>query len=207
MPLRRSDKPPSNRSAQSETRRRRLTAGRKALVLIVSIVVAALIAASLWISVAAVVEKVRVANGMRQIIDIVDMSRQLAITQHDLGAVDREDLLARLARTGRIKLAGDSGGLMTVSNPWDGSIVAFASSRNSMHLESVVPSRVCERIVELLAKDIESLGLRQIDVKGWKESWRQIYSESGHGRVGAIEISAGCQSDVQVVLALTFALR
>jgi hypothetical protein len=63
------------------------------------------------------------------------------------------------------------------------------------------------RIIELLAQNIQPLGLKQIDAKGVDESWRQMYVDKGQTSLGREEIAAGCRSDQFVILDLTFSLR
>lgn len=181
---------------------------RKLLVLVVAIGVAVLIAGSLWVSIDAMIEKVKVSRVTSQILDIVDMARHLASLEAKFGSATREDIIARLVRTGQIKIADENGsGLMTLVNPWGGALTTFTVSSDLFRMETVVPSRSCARIVSLLIESNTSLGLKQVDTRSGDESWRQIYASVGRGHLGSDEVAAGCRSDKVINLALSFALR
>jgi hypothetical protein len=181
---------------------------RSLLVLVVSISVTVLIVVSLWVSVSAIVEKVKISRGMSQIIDVVDLSRRVAGAEHSFGSAGPEDILVRLARLQQIQIVGDnSQGLRTLVNPWGGTLVATTLPDNLFRVETVVPSRVCMRIIDLLLQNRNPLGVRQIDAKGGDESRRQVFADSRHGLLSGDEIAAGCRSDQLVILDLTFPLR
>lgn len=202
--------PFSKKTARTEKKihRRGVSFWRGLLVMVVSIFVTILIVLSLWVSIGAIIQKIKISHGISQIIDIVDMSRRYASLERDIGATGREDILDRIERNGLIEASGRvSDGLKTVVNPWGGTLAAFTIPGNFFRLETVVPSRTCVRIIDLLTENTRSLGLKQIDAKGIDESWRQIYSEKNQSKLGSAEISAGCRSDQLVILDLTFTLR
>jgi hypothetical protein len=186
---------------------RPITLGRRMLVYVTSVIVACLVAGSLWVSIGAIVEKIKLAHGVAEIIDIVDLTRRMAAAEHDFGTAPHEDLLKHLARLKQIEVTGESDGLKTVLNPWEGALTAMTISDNLFRLETVVPSLACERIIALLTKNIGALELRQIDAKAGSESLRQIYTEHNAHKLGMDDIAAGCRSTQPVMLALTFTLR
>jgi len=181
--------------------------GRNLLVFVAAVFVATLIGLSLWVSVTAITQKINVVRGTRQIIDVVDMARHIAEVEHSLGAAKQEDLLLRLSSMGQAGIAGDKDSLKTMTNPWGGILVAYTVSDSRFRMEDILPPQICARIVTLLTSNINSLGLLNIDVKGGNRAWRQLYVDSSHGQLNRNEIAAGCRSDTQVVLALTFSLR
>ena len=177
---------------------------RSLLFLVVSILVVVMIALSLWVSIGAMMEKTKISNGINQIIDIVDLSRRMVVND----MTPHEDLLALLARSKQIEAGGNSSdGLRTLVNPWGGTFEAYGVSGNLFRVETVVPSRACVRIIDLLTQNVGSLGLREIDAKGSDQSQRQIYTERSHGTLTNDEVAAGCYSDQFVILDLVFTLR
>jgi hypothetical protein len=188
-------------------RRRGISFWRSMAIFIVSVIVVVLVMLSLWVSIGAIIEKVKISRGMSQVIDVVDMSRRVATAEHDFGSI-REDILVRLARMKQIQAAGDdTNGLRTLVNPWGGTLTAVTVPINLFRVETVVPSRVCKRMINLLTENPNSLGIKQIDAKGSDEALRQIYSEAMRDNLTRDEISAGCHSDQLVILDLTFTLR
>lgn len=181
---------------------------RKLLILVMAMLVAALVAFGVWVTVSAIVQKGKVSRGAEQIYDIVELSRRIATNDRTLGANPRDDLLGRLAAAGQIQTQNNTGqGLRFLTNPWEGTMVAYTMSGFQFKIETVLPSRACVRIIELMGQNVNSLGLKQVDVKGVDESWRQIYSDKTRNNLGSEEIAAGCRSDQMVMLDLTFTLR
>lgn len=195
-------------SNEKSLRRRGISFWRSLAIFIVSVIVVVLVMLSLWVSIGAIIEKVKISSGMSQVIDVVDMSRSAAAAEHSFGTAGREDILVRLVRMKQIQAAGDdNNGLRTLVNPWGGTLTAVTVSGNLFRVETVVPSRVCKRMISLLTENTNSLGIRQIDAKGSDEALRQIYSAAMRDNLTKDEISAGCHSDQLVILDLTFILR
>ncbi len=181
---------------------------RKLVILVVAVVVVALVAASLGITTMAFVERIKIGRGTSQMIDIVDLSRRVPEFDHDVGKNGRDDLLLRLDRVQQLKATGEQDGLKTVSNPWDGSIVSFTTDANIFRVETEVPSLICTRMIDLMTKNVGSLGLQQINVRGKNEAWRQIFSrDAAREKPSERDLAAGCRSDNRVTVALTFTLR
>ncbi len=177
------------------------------LVLCVSGVVVGVILAGLWISATAIIEKVRLANGLRQIIDVVSVAREAAAFDSALGASGREDMMLALQKLGRFTPDGEIDGVKTARNPWGGILTALALPGGIMRVQTIVPTHACQRVIDVFGQNPQALGLRQIEVKGWQESWRQVYVEGSRGKVSEEEIAAGCSNTVQANVALTFSLR
>ena len=182
--------------------------GHGLLVIVTSAFVAVLVVGSLWVVGSAMLDRINTSHGTNQIIDIVELSRRVASSERAFGTMEHEDLLLRLGRIKQITVAGESQGLKTVINPWGSNIVAYSLQNNMFRLETNVPSHNCQRIVELLTKNISSLGLRQIETKENNAAWQLIYSaESGHDMISPQTIIAGCHNNGKIDLALTFVLR
>ena len=203
-----SKKKTSAKPFEKSARRKGVGFARGLLVFVVSVVVAVLIVFSLWISVGAITQKIKVSRETSQIIDIVDMTRRLASLQRNLGNSGREDILAKLAQSAQIDVAESKyEGLSTVANPWGGTVTAYTVPTNLFRIETVVPSRACVRILDLLTQSIRSLGIQQIDAKGVDESWRQIFVDKDSNPLSATAVAAGCRSNQFVILDFTLTLR
>jgi hypothetical protein len=185
-----------------------LTVRHSFIVWCVAFVVAGAIAVSLLVAVGAIREKARMVRGASQILDLVDMSRRLAESEHAFGATGREDILRRLAQMGQIQVENESNGLKALMNPWGGTLVAYTIAPDSrLKMETIVTPRVCARIIGMLTENMNALGLRQIDTRGLYFVWRTIYDGGGSAKPGKNQIAAGCQGYESVTLALTFSLR
>lgn len=199
------------RTEKVPVRRRRMSFWRGLLVLVVSIIVAALIVVSVWATIGAMTQKTKVSNEITQVIDLVDVTRRYANVERGFGQSGREDVVAKMASTGQVQVSNnESGGLKTLANPWGGTLVAYTVPPGFFRIETVVPSRACVRIINLLTPNIQSLGIKQVDAKGVDESWRQIYLDKGANvpfKLANEQIAAGCRSDQFVILDFTFTLR
>jgi hypothetical protein len=184
----------------------KMSLGRTIVVYTASACVLVVIVASLWIAAMAIGEKVKIAHGVSQIVDIVDLIRRMASVEAAVGKVDREDLMLHLAQRKQIEPMNGGNGRQMLMNPWNGTLIAYTVGSNAFRLENIVPSRICTRITGLLAGSLSSAGMLQIDVNGG-DGWRQIYSEANHGVLRKEDISAGCRRDQNVDLAMTFTLR
>lgn len=200
----------SKRSEKTQAQKR-ISFWRGLLVTVVSILVVALIGASLWVSIGAITQKIKVSKEISQIIDLVDVTRRYANLDRTLGMTAHDDVLGRLSNAGQIQVSGNNGdGLKTLANPWGGTVVAYVVNTNLFRIETVVPSRACVRIISLLSPNLQSMGVKQIDAKGVDEAWRAIYVEktqTAQNKLVNDQIVAGCRTKQFVILDFTFSLR
>ena len=174
--------------------------------ILVSGLVIGVLIVGLWISVNAVIEKMRLAQGLRRIIDIVSTAREMSVNDRTIGQ-KQEDLVAMLERLGRDTPTGTSGDLKALTNPWGGVLLATIVPAGHVHIETVVPPYVCRRMTDLFGQDTQALGVELIEVRGAKESWRMLYSKASPAPVGEAAINAACGSSAETDIALTFSLR
>jgi len=193
--------------AASKVRAIRMSIGRSIITICVTIFVIALIVASFWVAVDAVRQKINLVRGTGQVIDIVDLTRRVAATERNFGATDHEDVLARLSQLEQVKTVKDDGSEQKIINPWGGALVAYAVPGNLFRIEDTLSPLACDRMIGVLTKDINSLGLREINTRSEGQSWRQIYLAKENGSLQSNQIAAGCNSRTRVTLALTFILR
>lgn len=184
-----------------------MTLGHRLSLQAITACVALLIIGSLWVAGDAMFEKLRTARGTAQIVDIVELSRRLSNMDRDLGAVEREDLIKRLAHSKQVEDVHESDGLATIANPWGGDIVAYTVPNDLFRLETAVPPRACMRILNILTQSMTLPELKKIDARGRNGAGRQIFDASSQSRLDKTGIAAGCQSNDNLMLILTFALR
>lgn len=174
-------------------------------ILIGGLVIGVLIVA-LFISASAIIEKIRLAQGLRSMIELVDTARELAASNQSIGQQSL-DLVAMLEKLGRDTPTGISGDLKTLTNPWEGLLMAVIVPPGHIRIETVVPPHACRRMIELFGQDAQALGVEDITVRGPKNSGRQIYSRATPGPIGEAAMIAGCGNDPLADLILTFSLR
>jgi len=182
-------------------------------VLLFSGIVTGIIVTALWVSVTSIYEKIRIAQGLEQIITIVDIARGAAKTDINFMAGDRKDLLVALERSGRIKTDGAVDGIKTITNPWGNVMVAVKNSDGNIRVETIVPPHICQRFIGSFAQNPVAYGIRGVEVKGWNNAWRRVFdsdlSENRNAVASMSEttIAAACADTVQANVALTFVLR
>lgn len=176
-------------------------------VLLFSAIVVAIIAASLWISVTSVLEKIRVSDGLQQIISIVAMAREASRADVNFAVAERRDLLAALERMGRVRTDGTNDGLKFLRNPWNNILVGAVGDNNTIRVESIVPPHICQRFIGSFASNPQSFGIRQVEVRGYNTSWRRVYDQGMGTGIAENNIAAGCSDTVQADVAMIFTLR
>jgi hypothetical protein len=187
-----------------------LTSSKKSespLVLIFSGIVIALIAVALWISINSIFEKIRISQGLQQITTIVALARDSARTDSHFALDDRKDLLEALERSGRLRTDGIVDGVKVLHNPWKNILVGLINPNGNIRVETVVPPHICQRFIGSFGQNLQSFGIKQIDIKGSDSSWRQVYNGAVDGKINEITIAAGCGDTVQSDVALTFSLH
>jgi hypothetical protein len=177
------------------------------LVLLFSAVVIGIIGLALWVSIDSVWEKIRISEGLQQIISIVAMARDAARSDPQFATGDRKDLLNALERSGRIQTDGVLDGIKMLKNPWGNPMVAVVNTDGNVRVETIVPPHICQRFIGSFGQNPRSFGIKQVEVKGSYSSWRQVYNGSVGSGISEANISAGCGDTIQADAALIFSLR
>lgn len=161
----------------------------------------------LWIAVWSTQEKLRLSHGVGQIMQVVNLSRDLARSYSYLGKNGREDLLAKLYRIQQLPDAHAVDGIYALANPWDGLLFAVTLPDQMMRIETMLPPRTCRRIVDMFAENPDTLGVLRIEVKGWEQPWKTVYSAEENLTFDDNLISEACQSTVRAQVSLILKLR
>lgn len=177
------------------------------LVLIFSGIVVAVIILALWISIDSILEKVRISRGLQQIITIVSLARDAGAVDANFFATERKDLLDLLEHNGRIQSDGSDQGVKFLKNPWRNYLVAFITADRNIRVETIVPPHICQRFIGSFGQNPQSFGIRQVEVKGYTNAWRQVYGGAIGNSITETTIAAGCGDTVEADVALTFAIR
>lgn len=192
-----------NKTTDAAPRRRK----ESILVLLFSGIVVAIIGLALWISIDSILEKIRVSQGLQQIISIVAMTRDTVRADQRFAVGERKDLLDALERSGRLQTDGTSEDVKFIRNPWGNILIAAVTPDGNIRVETIVPPHICQRFIGSFAKNPQSFGVKQVEVKGFHSSWRQVYNGSTNEGISESNISAGCSDTVQADAALIFSLR
>lgn len=177
------------------------------LALLFSGIVIAIIGLALWISINSIFEKIRISQGLQQITSIVSMARDAAKSDSHFVGLDRRDLLDGLERSGRIQTDGVVDGVKVLNNPWKNILVALVNTDGTVRIETIVPPHICQRFIGSFAHNMQGFGIKWVEVKGYNNSWRQIYDGAHGGTLSEATIAAGCGDTVQADVALTFTVR
>ncbi|MER2520119.1 MAG: hypothetical protein ABTQ34_05455 [Bdellovibrionales bacterium] len=161
----------------------------------------------LWIAIWSTQEKVRLSHGVGQIVQVVSLSRELALSYPYLGNNGHEDLLAALHRVQRLPEAREVEGVFALDNPWDGMLFAVTIPDQMMRVETIVPPRTCRRIVDIFAENPSTLGVLRIEVKGWEQPWKTVYAADENLAFDDKFISDVCQSAARAQVSLRLKLR
>lgn len=161
----------------------------------------------LWIAIWSTQEKVRLSHGVAQIMQVVNLSRELAHSYSYLGNNGREDLIAALFRVQRLQDAHEVDGVYALTNPWDGLLFAVTLPDQMMRIETMLPPRTCRRVVDMFAESPDTLGILRIEVKGWEQPWRTVYASDENLAFDDELISEACQSAARAQVSLRLKLR
>jgi hypothetical protein len=173
-------------------------------IIVIAILIAALVGASLWVSVKALTEKVRFSRELQQIIEIVANADDAA-ANHRLDENGQEDLLALLMRLGRIEPTGEREGFKTLTNPWGGEVVASTMPGGHIRIETMMPPLKCRRIIDLFDQNLKPLGIEQIAVKDGNNNWHNMYTD--HTKANDAQMTDLCSNPFETDIVLTFSLH
>lgn len=179
----------------------------RAGVLTLSGIVIGIAVLGLWIAVWSTQEKIRLSRGVGQIMQVVNLSRELAQSYSYLGTDGHEDLLAALYRVQRLPEAREVEGVYALANPWDGLLFAVSMPDQMMRVETMLPPRTCRRVVDIFAENPDPLGVLRIEVKGWEQPWKTVYAVDQKHAFDDDLISEVCQSAARAQVSLRLKLR
>ena len=172
--------------------------------IIIVVVIAVIVASSLWIAATALMEKIRLSHELQQILDINVTWHDAYLSRHQ-DTQTPEDLIAGLERLGRIQSTGEQDGIKTLTNPWGGKVTAAALPGGRIHIETIVPAFSCQRVIDLFDENLKDVGLEQIDVLDARKAWQPVYVQ--HAKASPLAISSACSDPQQADVILTFSAR
>ncbi len=191
----------SSESAREVPRQERI------VVLLMSGIILGVVFIGLWVTLGAAAENVRQSRALQQIIEIVYATRQISTEDQSFESKGHDDLLKVLEDRSFIKTNAEIQGIRVMANPWGNAVVAVSTPGGKIRLESIVPPHACQRIIEFFGKNSASLLVDSIEVKGWNNSWRQVFNKSNGGKISNKQINAGCNDTVSADVALVFEIR
>ncbi len=111
------------------------------------IVLAFVILGALTLSVASILENLRIARASAQFSRFVETVRVYAVAHPTYVFVPGKDVWALMVQDGRISASA------AASNPWDGRVSAYAVSPTQIRVETDLPSQSCRRLALLMLEE------------------------------------------------------
>ncbi|MDD3030468.1 MAG: hypothetical protein PHS57_09400 [Alphaproteobacteria bacterium] len=171
------------------------------LFLAVLVVVLSIIGGAASVSVASILENKRFVEATSKILWIVRTVRSAASAQRIPSLDPGDDVWAALIQSGQVSATMDR------SLPWGGTLDAHAATRNSVRVETFLPSHNCRRIaLYFLSLEPTELHLLSVAAKPMPNaSWSLIYPLPDAQQVDAAV--AACGDELNARLALTFMIN
>ncbi len=176
--------------------------------------VAAGVAAGLWLAATAAYENIRLAQATDQILGVVAVSRDIAVDYKGRDDQAATVVLDRLAPLTSMHVVEDTATKQrALVNPWRGLTgVAPSAGMRELRLQMEVPSIACLRLAKFYASAPASLGLQRIEVRAnAPEAVWQTHYDLAEGRVAVAltprSVKTACDKTPQTTVALTFRLR
>jgi hypothetical protein len=178
--------------------------------------VAAAVAAALWLSVTAAVENFKFARATGQILSVIAAARDMAVPAAANASLATAGLFDRLAHIDSASVRPATENRMaSLANPWGGSVTLdMQPALRQLRVQTNLFPAVCRRLVLFYAKDAGPLGLQRVEAHdtGLVEMPSRLLFDAQNTAAMPTQpnpgaIAMGCGRDEQVLLTLTFRLQ